>query len=272
MQKNLKLNINVLLTLLPLTFSFVALASPSDSLSLETNKPKKQTLPQPSTETPSKITASVSLGGVLNTGNSNAYSLTSGLNFSYSKNKWLNTENFASQVGGDRNTGLNARNYNFQSQTKYFFAPPTCFLYGLVNYTLDAFNTYRTVALTSVGYGKRIINHKYMTLDLQGGPEYTRRRVAGNNGKVESELGVLAAAEYTWVISNDIQFSQTVSMTKDKLNFFTDATSALTTSIINNLALKLSFNYQHNTMIPPESSDTHKTDTTTNISVVYTFA
>ena len=234
-----------------------------------TNKPKKA-LPQPGKHAPKQFSFSISLGGVLNTGNSNAYNLTTGANISYNHKKWITTGSFQSQIGGDRTSGLSSRNYNLQGESKYFFAPPTCFFYALGNYTLDAFNTYRTVLLTSVGYGKRVINRKYMTLDLQGGPEFTRRRVAGS-GKIEAEPGVLASADYIWTISSDIQFNQSFYMTKDKLNFHTEAVSALTTSIISDLALKLSFSYKHNTNIPPESSDTEKTDTVTNISVVYSF-
>lgn len=227
---------------------------------------------KPSTNTPAKLSGDIAIGGSVNTGNSNSYNLNTKLDLGYAKNKWINTGIFQSQIGGDRNTGLNNRNYNLQAQSKYFFSPPVSYWYGLTNYTLDSFNTYRTVSLSSIGYGRRLLNQTTMTLDLEAGPSYTRRRIQGNNGAVETEFGVLTSADYTWLISHDIKFNQTLTATKDDLNTYTEATTSLTSKIIKNLAISLSFNYKHNTTIPPESSDTDKTDTQTVVSVVYGFS
>ena len=109
-----------------------------------------------------------------------------------------------------------------------------------------------------------------MTLDLQIGPSYTRRQIAGS-GVSESEIGVFTQASYVWNVSSDIQFSQNLSVTKDRKNTGIDALSSITSNVIQNIGLKVSFEYKHNTRIPPESDDTKKTDTITTFSVVYSF-
>lgn len=230
-----------------------------------------KSISQPSNDAPPEFTGNISAGGTLNTGNSTAYNFNSGITLNYNKKKWVNSFNFQSQIGGDRESGLNSRNYNVQAQTKYFFLPPTCYLYGLTNYTLDSFSTYKVVLTGSIGYGKRIINRSNMSLDLQIGPSYTRRRVAGHNGPVESYMGAFTSASYLWNISDDIQFNQTLSINYDSNNTATDAVTSLSSTVMQDIALKLSYEFKNNTRIPPESSDTSKTDTITTISVVYSF-
>jgi len=226
---------------------------------------------QPGDKVPAKFYGDISIGGSLNTGNSNSYNLNTKLDLNYNKNKWVNTGTFQSQIGGDRTTGLNNRNYNLQGQSKYFFKPPVSFWYGFTSYTLDTFNTYRTVSLNSLGYGQRLLNRKDMTLDLEGGPSYTRRRAQGDTGLIQTEMGILGSVTYNWIISDNIKFTQFLLATRDKLNTYTQSTTSLTSKIIKNLALSISLNYEHNTNIPLGSTNTEKTDTQTLLSVVYGF-
>lgn len=255
-----------------LTILFFLLSVPRCACADFTDPTNDFSIFRPGENAPAKFYGDIAVGGSLNTGNSNAYSLNTKLDLNYDKKKWINTGSFQSQIGGDRTTGLNNRNYNAQGETKYFFAPPISYWYGLVDYTLDSFNTYRTVLLSSVGYGQRVLNRQNMTLDLEVGPSYTRRRIQGNDGSVESQFGIFSSAGYNWIISNDIKFSEVFFVTKDSLNMYTQSTTALTSNLMKNLALSVSFVYKHNTTIPPESSDTLKTDTQTVLSVVYKFS
>lgn len=225
---------------------------------------------QPGKGVPAQWSGNIQFGGVNNTGNSTSYSYNGATSIQFLKNVWLTNFNAQLQAGGSKSGGMTSKTYGGSIQTKYFFVAPTCYVYSLGNYTFDAFNTYRDIYTVSVGYGKRVINRKNMTLDLQGGPGYDRKIVQGNNQIINNYI-VFLSGNLTYQLSSDIQFTQSVEMTKGQPNLYIETNTAFSSTIIKNLALQVSFTMKRNSYIPSYATKRKKVDTITNLSVVYSF-
>ena len=92
------------------------------------------------------------------------------------------------------------------------------------------------------------------------GSDYYERQVVGYVGGF-----------FRWLISPIATFKQSLNVEAGGLNTSTTSESTLSTTIIGNLGLDISFGFTHNSTIPPYTTLTSKTDYRTAVSLLYHF-
>ena len=212
---------------------------------------------------------SLQLGGALNTGNSETTNITSTFTNEWIYGKFSSASTLDGQLATSKGIE-SARSLKGSGNVNYTISEMTySFVKGSVNY--DKFATYDFLIREAIGLGRYLIKTEKHVLSIESGPGAIHRRVAGTEEFQNSPILNIAAI-YQTHISETASFKQTFSTDIAKISSHLEATSAITTTIINNLALELSFTISHDTTIPAFSVNTKKTDTASKATIVYTFS
>jgi putative salt-induced outer membrane protein len=186
----------------------------------------------------------------------------------YNRNKWTNTykiDAFTSSSSGTTSAehyGSSAEfNYNFRPQLFSFFRGSSVY---------DRFNSYDLTSIVATGLGKRLFDNKIISVDAQAGPGYRSTRVAGTDNYYNGMIAFISG-DIDWELSDDASLLQSVNVDMGQVNTATTSQTALSTTIVGNLDLELSFSIVHNSTVPPETNLTAKTDYRTDITLVYRF-
>ena len=214
-----------------------------------------------------KWTGTAQLGVISNSGNSTDTNINGGVTLNYDTQKWKNTGTFKGQLSSNK-SGLSARNYDALVQTSYYFLPKD-FGYGRAEYNIDTFSAYKYRLSYSGGYGRRLYDNNGLTIDVQAGPGMVTTKETDTN-KTNNEFTLYTQGTLNWKISDNVSFEQTISTSFGHPDVYTQAVSALNTKIVGNLGMQVSYTIKHHSYIPSDT-DKHKTDTITNITLVYSF-
>jgi putative salt-induced outer membrane protein len=205
------------------------------------------------------------------TGNTRVLSLNGEINLLYTKKKWTNQFNSSINYGEDSGT-VNKKKYFVQDQANYFLGEKEKnYLSLLANSSIDYFSPYNYVSVISTAYGREVIKSKKIVLSAQAGPGFrrTKERVGGS---VFNRFIVRPQIQLVWKLTPDTHLVETASMEMGKPYQFYQSTTSLTNKILKHLATSISFQIDHYSSLPPnEKDDDKKTDTITNVSLVYTF-
>lgn len=224
---------------------------------------------KPNSNSPWKGT-NVAIGGSDTSGNTDTQTLNSAFNLNYIKHKFQFTSNDTFNFGRTKGKGVTASKLYLSAQAQYNFAKRNySFLNG--NYTDDRFDGYRYVANVSAGYGRRFIDYKGFTFDLQAGPGVQRSvKVLGDgDNKTNDNVAGNFVANIKWKIGENSLLSEDISVVTSKINTRYISTTALSTNIYSKLALQLSFQAQRDTK-PLAGKKSY--NSISQISLVYTFA
>lgn len=215
-----------------------------------------------------KSQQTLQFGGTMNTGNSENTNVTAAFDSDVEKGKYEFGNSIEGQLSssGDvesaRSVKTNANiNYHY-SQNTFFFVK------GSINF--DKYATYDFLIREVAGIGRTILKNTRQELSIEAGPGGIHRRVSGTED-FQNEPIFNMSGNYSYHISKTAEFKQTFSTYIGRLNTHIETKSAISTKIVKNLALELSFTVNHDTKIPPLSQNTKKTDTQTKATVVYTF-
>ena len=233
--------------------------------------PAESTTPQDDqAKQPRTWTGSAELGYVGNTGNTSNDSFSGGFNLTHLKDKWQTILNLQALYSADKGKTTSQR-VTEQLETKYFFNEKHLeFWYGLVNGAQDKFSAYNPVYSFSVGYGKRLFQTNTMYLDGQIGPGGRFSQVEGTNEQL-NEFVVYTDAHYHWDFTKKTAFDQVFDGEFGSINNFIESTTSITTKLVGHLALDLSYNVRYNSHIPSGSKRKYHVDTTSIVSVLYSF-
>ncbi len=72
----------------------------------------------------------------------------------------------------------------------------------------------------------------------------------------------------TWQLSENAEFSQSLTVEKGESNTLTESVTALKSTIVGNLGMSLKINITRNSNVPPGSANT---DSLTSVNLVYNF-
>lgn len=205
------------------------------------------------------------------TGNTQVMSLNGEVNLLYTKKKWTNQLN-ASLIYGEDRGSVNKKRYFFQDQANYFLGgKQKNYLSLLANNSIDYFSPYNYVTTVATAYGREIIQSKKLTFSAQAGPGFRRTKERVNN-EIFNRIIIRPQVQAVWKITPNTNFVETASVEIGKPYRFYQSTTALTNKILKHLATSISFQFEHYSSLPPnEKDDDKKTDTITNVSLVYTF-
>lgn len=141
------------------------------------------------------------------------------------------------------------------------------YAFGFVEYEDDRFSGFKYRFTETLGLGYRLLDRRNLTFDVEAGPG-ARQSKLNVTDETETEITANLGAYFVWEISD------TADLTNDTLIIFgterttTTNTTALTVTVLDPIAARLSFEIRHDSNVPPGAE---RTDTLTKASLVYGF-
>jgi putative salt-induced outer membrane protein len=155
--------------------------------------------------------------------------------------------------------------FSLEWQSRYSFTDND-YVFGLVALDNDKFSAYDKQTREVVGYGRRLVENDRHLWNAQVGAG--ARQADLRNGLSQDESILYLGTDYLLNISETSSFTQTLTIEHGSDNRYTEATSALSTEIRENLAIVFSYTIKNNSDVQP---GLEKTDTFTAISIEYGF-
>ena len=208
-------------------------------------------------------TAKSEVGASFATGNSENESANAALEVKNTLEKWTHTMGFAGNYGSDSSV-TTAQRWEVRGQSDYKFTE-RAYWFGAGRYEDDRFSAYDFQATAATGLGYKFIDTERTKFWIQGGPGY---RYAEFNQTGESEDGVIFRGDLGW----DHQLTETTKIVERFLvetgseNTYFQNDLGLEVSMSDRLALRVGYQYRHNTDVPP---GVEKTDTLTTLGLIY---
>lgn len=183
---------------------------------------------------------------------------------------WWNYEPWSHSLRGlairaDTSGVTTAEAFSLDWQSRYEINEKS-YVFGLISYDDDEFSAIETQTREVIGYGRRIIENDRQLWNAQVGAG--ARQADLRSGLSEDESIIFLGTDYLLNISDTSTFTQTLTIEDGSSNRYTEATSALSTEIRENLAIVLSYTIKNNSDVAP---GLEKTDTFTAISIEYGF-
>lgn len=201
-----------------------------------------------------------------NSGNSSSSNLNAAFTSTWYNNPssyslWANATN--SKSSGSR-TG---ERYGLGGRSRYNLDKLN-YLFGQASWESNRFSGYRDRYILDGGYGRQIWTGPNNTLSVEVGPGF-RHDVYTHGAGSKNRVILYGAATYTHRFSKSATFSEKLATEVAAGNTTTSSVSALNVAINSRFTLALSYSLENNTH--PYGGATHKTDTTTAVSIIYGF-
>jgi len=204
------------------------------------------------------------LGFVQTGGNTDTQTMNLKMGLGYSKSKWSHSLKL-SALGTKDEDKTSAEKYTAGLKTDYLISGMS-YLWGTADYVKDRFSGYSYRLSEALGYGYHLIDTETHKLDLEAGPGARQSEL--ENGETLTEFVGRLQGFYRWVISKHASFAETLTGTIGEEATIITSESALTGTLVGNLAMKASLTIEHTTDVP---ADTEDTDTEIALTLVYTF-
>jgi len=173
-----------------------------------------------------------------------------GTALSSSKDGSKDAERYTAEMQGDRK--LNEKSY----------------LFGVYRYDADKFGAFDPQQSITFGYGRELMKSERHELHAEAGIGYKKLKAA-DGGETSSDFIGRFLLNDTWNITATTTWNNRVLVETGSDNTFTQFNTGLAVAINDRFAVKLGWEYRHNSDIPPGVTD--KTDTTTTANLVYNF-
>jgi putative salt-induced outer membrane protein YdiY len=211
---------------------------------------------------------SIQVGGTNNTGNSVGTSLYGKIAGLYHHDPWSYEANLEGQIASAQHVE-SARNLKGRGKITYEFREDNYFYTkGAVLY--DKFGTFNFIVREAAGLGRVLIHTPKKELVLEGGGGAVHRRIAGTD-EFQDQPIIDLGVEFISHLSKTAEFKQTVGSDISQSNTHIESSTSLKTTVIEHLALEISFKLSHDSVIPQASVNRKKTDTVTLGTLIYTF-
>lgn len=208
--------------------------------------------------------ASVSMGYVGTTGNTETQTFNTELLYALTQDSWVHNIKFQG-LGASENGETKAERY-FLSDKSDFNLDENQYVYGKGSYTDDRFSGFNYQAAVSAGYGRYLYALDNFTLEAYGGAGY--RYNEENTGISEGEVIFSVGEEVAWQISDTSELTQSILSEIGDERTITTFEIGLITNIVGSINTKISFFARNISDVPVGRK---KTDTQTNLSLVYEF-
>ena len=208
--------------------------------------------------------ASVSLGYVGTTGNTETTTFNAEVLLTYTVERWVHSAKFQG-LGSQENSRAKAERYYLEDKSD-FSLDEDQFLFVKGNYTDDRFSGFTYQAAVAAGYGRYFVRNDKCSLQGFGGVGYRQNDIinAGSQGEAIISIGENLA----WQISSGAALTQ--SFTSEIGNELTVSRFeiGLESQIIDRIATKIAFQARNTSEVPAGNKTT---DTQTSISLVYAY-
>jgi putative salt-induced outer membrane protein len=205
-------------------------------------------------------------GFVSTSGNTDTESLNLRLEFT------KETEDWRFRLGGTALTSSkdgtkDAQRYTAELQTDRKLTEKS-YLFAAYRYDADKFGAYDPQQSITVGYGRELMKSDRHQLNGEVGIGY-KKSEAADSGETSDEMIGRFLLDDIWTITANTAWNNRLLIEAGSDNTFTQFNSGLVVSMSERFALKLGWEYRHNSDIPAGVAD--KTDTTTTANLVYNF-
>ena len=203
--------------------------------------------------------------GLLTThGNTNTKNISAKFKAVNDRDQWRHTFK-AEALNSSEQGGTTAERY-FVSGKSDLKLSEKSYAFGRLTYENDRFSGYDHRTTETLGYGRNIIKHDTLTLDLEAGPG-ARQSKETASGKNQYEGLIHVAGNLEWKVSDSSTFSEDLSSDiGSKTGTVTKSVTALKSQIVGNLASKISFTAKYSSQVPAAVT---KLDTETAVTLVY---
>ncbi len=205
-----------------------------------------------------------SLGYLSTSGNSESLNVSASTEVGYTTGRWKHTAE-ASAVGAQQEEETTAEAYLAAWKSQYAFTEKD-YAFARVRWQKDKFSGYDQQMSETVGYGREVLNTDRQVLDLEVG--LGLRQSDLRDGTSEDDTILRGFADYTFNLSENAEFGQSLLVESGSDNTFWESVTELKASLIGELALKASYTIRRNSTVPAGSE---KTDTFTAIALEYEF-
>jgi len=141
------------------------------------------------------------------------------------------------------------------------------YAFGFVEYEDDRFSGFKYRFTETLGLGYRLLDRRNLTFDVEAGPGARQSRLNVTD-ETESEITANLGAFFVWEISDTASLTNDTSVIFGSERTTTTNTTALTATVLDPIAARLSFEIRHDSNVPPGAENT---DTLTKASLVYEY-
>ncbi|MDA8362684.1 MAG: DUF481 domain-containing protein [Gammaproteobacteria bacterium] len=209
---------------------------------------------------------STDLGYAASSGNSRTSALNAALSLDYRTGLWRHRFKM-SAVSASTDGASTAEHYAATGRSERDYSKHN-FAFGQIEYLKDLFAGTRQNISVATGYGRRILDDRSQSLDGEIGAGVRRAQEQKPDLSWSTDAIVQIGGAYRLHISPSSSFEQTLQIQAGQSNTFSEAVTSLKLRIKGNLALRLSYTVDHNTVAPAGLA---KTDTYTAIALSYQF-
>ena len=142
------------------------------------------------------------------------------------------------------------------------------YVFGVYRYDSDKFGAYDPQQSIAVGYGRQLMKSERHELNGEIGIGYKKQK-AVSTGITDNQMIARFLLDDIWTITDTTVWNNRLLVEAGSDSTFTQFNTGLVVSMSERLALKLGWEYRHNSDIPVGVLD--KTDTTTTANLVYNF-
>ncbi len=212
----------------------------------------------------------VQFGYIAATGNSETTNINSKIMLGWDKLKWRHAV-IGSGIYSEDDEATIAERYRLGYKADRKLGEKN-YLFGTVSWEQDEFSGFESRTTEAVGYGRRVLESEEHTLDLEIGigARQTQLVVADlplPDMDQRETIGRLAG-DYLWKFGEHSDFSQRIVVESGDLNTYIESVSAVTSQLLGELDLVVSYTIQRNSSVP---AGLENTDTYTSVSIQYNF-
>jgi putative salt-induced outer membrane protein len=204
-------------------------------------------------------------GASVTTGNTEGRSTSVGLKFEKETLNWKHQ--LLANVDYTKQNGVTSQNRDFASYQGNYKINDRWYGLGIGSYERDQFAGFTRRFSESLGAGYNILKTPTNAWSVEAGPAY--RQTHFITGESENRFGLRVATNYAWTISPGVTFTENLVYYAQSGDSTLTSTTALTAKVYGALSVQGSFLYNHEQQPPAGVVD--KTDTTTRLSLVYSF-
>ena len=224
-----------------------------------------------------KWDANIEFGYVAVTGNKDTESLNARFALSYEINNWRHAGYISTVTSSSEETDANgvliktdAEKLTAQAKTDYKYSDKA-YAFGILDYDDTKDSGFEYQASFAAGIGYSFIKEENHTLDAELGFGTRTSKTEATDvlpSDSNSETITRVAGKYLWKISENSEFEQKLSTEIGDDNTISKSYSGLSANVVENLALKLSYEVKHQSDVPINNE---KRETITAFTVVYSF-
>ncbi len=214
--------------------------------------------------------STLGFSGELDTGASKNRQLEVDLDLQQQEKQWQNFLDFSFNIANNGEQ-LTKKSYQTKGQSRYLLGQKMeNYLYGRADLLSDRFSAFDYTLLTALGAGRALYQNKEKGIEwtAQFGLGVRRTKTIQTN-VIENNSVLDFDTALNWQVNQVAKLSQTVSVDVGKPATYTEATTALTTQLMQSLSVQFSFQFEHYSSQPPEITNTFLTNTVTKVALVY---